>query len=151
MKADLLVISELEWQLFGTFTFKRECPSEIAFKMWMGWVRLSAKFSAVHFRKVLWALRCERGEIGGRFHFHALIGGYPTWCLNRSFNFACMHAWSEQGGGHSRIWRYNPSLDGVGYILKHLRDFTSKHQRNGVGLKDRNAGECYEATKLGNT
>jgi hypothetical protein len=119
MKPELDSIAQVEWQWFCTLTFKSEHVAEtVKVKMYFSWLRSIADKLSVHFKKVLWVLRMEHGELTGRFHFHALIGGLPEHTWNRSTAFMMMHTWENLGGGIARCYRFNPALDGVGYILK---------------------------------
>jgi len=76
---EINVMAVIEWQFFGTLTFKSERLSpERRLKMWFALNRTLASWYHIHFTKLLWVLRIEQGEATGRTHFHCLIGGLPS-------------------------------------------------------------------------
>jgi len=86
---DIHVLEPSNWQLFGSFTFKSErIPERIRLCMWFKLIRGVCKWHGINFHRLLWALRQEPGEIGGRTHFHALIGGLPPHAVTDLF---CHH------------------------------------------------------------
>ncbi len=114
-------IARIPWQLFGTLTFKSErLPERVRLTMWFAFLRLVGKRLGVKFPRLLWCLRQEAGEIGGRRHFHCLLAGLPRTALCPSLNFELMAAWQKLGGGWARVSLYRHDLDGVGYALKGL-------------------------------
>ena len=69
-------MSRVDWQFFGTLTFKKErVPTAVRIKLWFALARALAKWYGVYFPNLLWVLRAEQGEVTGRTHFHCLIGG----------------------------------------------------------------------------
>ncbi len=117
---ELHILTRTPWALFGTLTFLREViPTGQRLKMWFAFVRQAARAGAVAFPEVLWCLRMESGEQFGRRHFHFLIAGLPT---HTGFRFMVMHKWESIGGGMARIRRFDPTLNGVGYVVKCLTD-----------------------------
>jgi len=68
----------------------------------------------------LWCSRREAGEIGGRVHFHIIIGGLAGKRVHPGCCFQLMRLWESIGGGMARIRVFNPALDGLGYVLKGL-------------------------------
>lgn len=89
-------------------------------------------------------LRRENGEATGRYHYHALIAGLPAHVITKPTCFATMKLWERVGGGMARVTQYDPSLDGVDYILKNGEQAISS-------LASRKAGDYYELTKFGGT
>src|SRR5436309_894314 len=73
----------INWQLFSTLTFESIVSEPIRIKMAFAWLRVLASNFRIHFHTLLWCLRQERGEIGGRLHFHSLIANLP---VNRLVN-----------------------------------------------------------------
>jgi len=147
-------LERIGWQLFGTLTFKSErLPERVRLAMWFALARQTGKRLAVKFPRLLWCLRQEEGEIGGRRHFHCLLAGLPTAQLCPSLNFELMALWQSLGGGWARVMRYRDDLDGVGYVLKGLgyasqseqnyemRKFGSESQHNTRAA--RSAGYCH--------
>jgi hypothetical protein len=119
----------IQWQLFGTLTFKSErLPERVRLAMWFAFVRQVGKRLSVKFPRLLWCLRQEAGEIGGRRHFHCLMAELPQECLCPALNFELMALWQKLGGGWARVVRYRNDLDGVGYVLKGLGYATQNEQ-----------------------
>ncbi len=114
-------IGRIGWQLFGTLTFKSErLPERVRLAMWFAYARQTGKRLGVKFHRLLWCLRQEQGEIGGRRHFHYLMAELPHEQLCPALNFELMALWQSLGGGWARVARYRNDLDGVGYVLKGL-------------------------------
>ena len=147
-------LTRIGWQLFGTLTFKSErLPERVRLAMWFAFARQTGKRLSVKFPRLLWCLRQEQGEIGGRRHFHCLMAGLPPAQLCPSLNFELMALWQKLGGGWARVMRYRDDLDGVGYVLKGLgyasqseqhyemRKFGSESQHNTRAA--RSAGYCH--------
>lgn len=105
-------------------------------------LRMLAHNSGLHFKQLLWVVREERGEQFGRRHYHALIAGLPSHWKTQGH---CNHVeslWRQMGGGHPRVSVYNPTLDGVDYILKRGEEMART-------LATRHAGDYHEFTKFG--
>jgi hypothetical protein len=139
MNPEIFTLSQIEWQLFATLTFKSEKLSDaVRMKMFFTLMRKQAKHFGVHFKKTIWCLRSERGEATGRLHLHALIAGFPEHAMTTATCFSFMRIWESLGGGMARVTLYSPLLDGVGYVLKGC---AAEYQRAG--------GDYYEAKKFG--
>jgi hypothetical protein len=108
--------------------------------MFVALVRTQARSFGVHFSRILWCLRRERGESTGRLHQHAVIAGLHPYAGARNC-LALMSQWESLGGGIARVSVYNSSLDGLDYILK------------GSGLTEskatRWAGDYHALSKFG--
>jgi len=118
---EIHTLSTVDWQFFGSLTFRSERHSErVRLAMWFALARRLAKWNRVHFLNLLWCLRMEKGEIGGRKHFHCLISGLPEGSVNVATCFSIMRQWERFGGGMARVRIYNPALHGGEYILKCL-------------------------------
>lgn len=140
---ELLGLSQVDWQLFCTFTFKSVKVSErVRLSMFFALLRTQAKHFHVHFRQLVWALRREAGESTGRLHYHALIAGLPPSGRNVPTCFATMRLWERFGGGWAKVTVYNPTLDGVDYILKRGDELAGP-------LATRYAGDYHETQKFG--
>lgn len=143
------VMSKVEWQFFGTLTFKKErMPTASRFTLWFALARTLAKWYGVYFPNLLWVLRTEQGEVTGRTHFHCLIGGLPgtavrdakvirradgTWDVNNPTCHALEAKWGSLGLHErdpqkriSRFSLYAARLNGAGYICKCLGVETSR-------------------------
>lgn len=69
-----LLLSSVPWNLFGTLTVRGEDVSqarlELNVERWLRWV---AHISGCKFRRLVYVVRYERGELGKRLHCHILI------------------------------------------------------------------------------
>jgi len=127
MKAEspeVYLLSQIPWQFFVTLTFDdrktgriQELAEKRRLAMVFAWLREGASWFGLHFNRVLWVWRLEAGEVGGRLHYHALIGGYPTNAVQRTTCFSLKNAWERLGGGYARVRVYSRTLDGVDYVL----------------------------------
>jgi len=141
---ELLSLSRIEWQFFCTLTFARvQIPESVRLSMFFALLRKQADNSGVGFKKLLWCLRRERGEIGGRLHYHAVIAGFPGWFVNWETTERTAQIWRKVGGGHSKITVFSSSLDGLDYILK-PEGMTGS-------TASRIAGDYHEMTKFGHS
>lgn len=135
---EVWTLALIDWQFYGTLTFKQaRLPERIRDSMWNAMIRKTAKAFGIHPKKMLTALSPENGEIGGRFHYHYLLAGLPRQGINIASCFAQMSHWEQMGGGMARVYLFDPSLNGIGYITKCL------------GEKSDVAGLCYETAKMG--
>lgn len=142
---EIHVIGRIEWQIFGTLTFKKaNHPEAERRKMWFAEVRSLAKWYHVYFPDLLWVLRIEQGESTGRTHYHCLIGGLPeaavsggkrflredgTWDRGNRTTHALEAKWARMGLNPadkkdriSRFSLYDARPNGVSYIAKCLGD-----------------------------
>jgi hypothetical protein len=137
------IMSRINWQIFGTLTFKREHVRESErLCMWYAEVRILAKWHHVYFPNLLWALRTEQGEATGRTHLHCLIGGLPetavtggttfqradgSWDVGNRTTHALEAKWARMGvhpadkqDRISRFSLYDTRLNGASYVIKCL-------------------------------
>jgi hypothetical protein len=136
---ELLVLSKIDWQLFATLTFKSErLPERIRLSLFFALVREFCAEFDLKFRYLLWCLRQERGEVGGRRHFHFLVAGVRGALVNPTTCFWLMDKWEKLGGGMARIHVFDSRLNAGSYILKRC-GFSS----NAVSL-----GDAYESAKF---
>ncbi len=138
---ELHSLSRVEWQFFCTLTFRSEnLTDRVRLSMFFSWLRTSAELSGVHFKRLLWCLRREKGEGTGRLHYHVVIAGLPSSYCNRITCFALMAKWEKLGGGMARITQYVGTLDGIDYILKGAESGSQAA---------RWAGDYHELSKFG--
>jgi hypothetical protein len=85
-------LQRVHWQFFGSLTFKSaKLPERVRVTMFFALVRCLCRWHKVPFRKCVWVLRQESGEISGRLHFHFLIAGltpspkWPSLLFRKSF------------------------------------------------------------------
>ena len=140
---EIHVMSCVDWQIFGTLTFKKQRLSEARrLKMWFAEVRTLGRWWHVYFPELLWVLRIEQGERTGRTHFHCLIGGLPqaavsngrsfqrkdgSWDVGNRTTHALEAKWARMGLNSrdkrdriSRFSLYDSRLNGGAYLAKCL-------------------------------
>ena len=134
---DVYILSQVRWQFFGTLTFKSErLPERVRLAMYFALMRRIASKFRVHFRRLPWCLRQERGELFGRRHFHYLLTGLPRMNVTQTTCFYMMATWERLGGGMARVRRFDHRLSGVDYVAGCL---------NGSTLGE----DGYESAKFG--
>ena len=134
---DIHKLRLIDWQFFGTLTFKSErLPERVRLSAYFALMRTVAKQFRVFFPHLLWCLRQEDGESTGRRHFHYLLAGLPRQVVKIATCFYQMSTWEQVGGGMARVHRFDPRLNGAGYILKCLGETAD-------------AGDLYESAKFG--
>lgn len=94
-------LSLINWQLFGTATWRSSCLGSVAsrerdlwgfLKDWTCWRSLTT-FSRLHI-----VVRWERGEVGDRPHAHFLISGLESRFVNVGSCFQANAQWKERAG-----------------------------------------------------
>jgi hypothetical protein len=144
-------LRDCPWQVFGTFTFKTPLPvnreAEVLVRNTM---RKACRMAHVHFESAWFLTRGELGELNGRFHYHMLIGNFPPFAGTSNFCLDLKGYWSRLRlnvgsfagiqGDIGQVWPYEPTLDGVRYVMKGVERYEF-------------AGEAraYELTKFGLT
>ena len=134
---DIDKLRRIDWQFFGSLSFKSErLPERVRLSVYFATMREVAKQFRVFFPNLLWCLRQEDGESTGRRHFHYLLAGLPRQVVNTASRFFQMATWEQVGGGMARVHRFDPRLNGAGYILKCLGETAD-------------GGDSYESAKFG--
>lgn len=121
-------LERLNWQVFATLTFSSESRSENERKRsscLFAWLRYAASKTGVHFARLLWVVRLERGEHGARIHFHVVMGGMPG-NVGDGLRFALKHFWEggldknnmPQRWGFADVRRWDKGRRALDYILK---------------------------------
>jgi len=134
---ETFLLARVPWQLFVTLTWAGRKSESMRHRILFAWLRKLAEWNGIHFHRVLWLLREERGEVAGREHFHILIGGLPERALKLGLLHSIKNQWKKEGGGWARVSPYTHGLAGVQYVLKGDSE-TSSH-----------GGSHYEALKFG--
>lgn len=142
-------IAGAPWQVFAHFTFKNPLPVEReAGVLLRNTQRKACRLAHVHFESAWFLSRGEFGELGGRFHYHMLIGNFPPFAGTSGFCMDLKNYWSRLRlnvgsfagvqGDICQVWPYDLTLDGVGYVMKGIERYEF-------------AGEArsYELTKFG--
>lgn len=135
-------LSRIRWQFFCTFTFDskqlRKVAGSVQRKICFATLREIARFGGVHFGKLLWLVRLEAGEISANLHHHALVAGLPPHCASEWCCLNMMNIAENRGYGISRVRLYDPTLDGVAYCMKGVRESVHRY-----------GGNHYELSKFG--
>jgi len=144
-------ITGAPWQVFAHYTFKNPTPVEReAGVLLRNSQRKACRLAHVHFESAWFLSRGEFGELGGRFHYHMLIGNFPSYAGTSGFCLDLKNYWSglrlDVGsfagvqGDICQVWPYDAALDGVRYVMKGVERYEfSGEARN------------YEMTKFGLT
>ncbi len=115
-------LQRVHWQFFGTLSFKSaRLPERVRVSMFFALVRSVCRWHKVPFRKCVWALRQEPGEIGGRLHFHFLLKGLPLYAVQDATSMSIKAQWERLGGGMARVRKYDSRKQGLEYTLKCLK------------------------------
>jgi len=141
--ADAVALAKYRnWKVFGTGTWSSPVvPSALTqSKTLLGFFYQVAKLARVPFPRLVWAARHELGEVGGREHYHWLIGA-DNWTPTPSDMFRLNSIWNGmRKAGFSRNHIFNPELNGIGYFVKGV---SSSASVGSVG------GDFYESGKFG--
>ena len=114
-------LARIDWDVFGTLTFRSVPSLKVSYGRAWSFFGLVSKAVQRPYSGLLIALREERGEIGGRFHFHFLLGG--TGSRNRvTLSHQCEKLWAKVHGqgAIARCRQYDAALRGVPYVTKCL-------------------------------
>ena len=115
-------LQRVGWQFFGSLTFKSaRLPERVRLAMFFALVRRVCRWFKVPFRRCVWALRQEPGEIGGRLHFHFPIAGLPPDAVQEATSMSMKAQWERLGGGMARVRKYDSRKQGLEYTLKCLK------------------------------
>ena len=117
-KPDIEVLRRIRWQWFATLTFKRETTHAVQDSMLFAFLRETARKYGLHFKKLLWVRRRERGETFGREHLHLLIGGVLQRKVTRWSCFHLTDLWEGLGGGMARVALFDARLNAGDYLTK---------------------------------
>ena len=118
-------LARLRWDVFGTLTFRSVPSTKKAFGQAWAHMHHAAELSGRPYSELLIALRPELGELGGRFHFHYLLGG--TFVRNEiTLAHQLEYHWQGPcgGGAIAKCRAYDHSRAGVGYVTKCLSEGT---------------------------
>ncbi len=117
-RAEIHILETVDWQFFGTFTFKSErLPERVRLALWFALLRTTSMWFRLYFPDLPWVLRQEKGEIADRKHFHGLIGGFPQHAVTPATCMSIKAQWEKLGGGMARVRVYDSARHGENYIL----------------------------------
>jgi hypothetical protein len=119
-------LGRIDWDLFGTLTFRSVPSIKRAHCRAFAFLRQTAVRVRRPFPELLWVLRSELGETNGRFHFHFLLGGSQTRNVI-TLSHQLEHSWGGRVGRNSiaKIRPYDRSRSGAAYVTKCLTEGTS--------------------------
>jgi len=138
---DIHILNRINWQFFGTLTFKKERMSDKhRLSMFTALIDEYGRSVGVPFRFLPWYLRGEKGEMTARRHYHYLLSGVPDTYVGTISCFAQMKIWESLGGGMARVRVFDSRLNAAGYILK----VSGLDETTALGA------ENYESAKFGN-
>ena len=81
--------------------------------------REAAHVAGVHFKKSMWCLRYETGEMTGRDHYHCLLSVLGSEWVGIATCFYLMDFWEKKlRCGHARVRVFAPALGGAAYTCK---------------------------------
>ncbi len=140
------------WQLFATNTFITLPRKKDVACLRFAFLRKACRMSHTHFRRLQWISRGEFGDITQRFHEHILISGLKPFASSKDFALDLKNCWGELlnkrqnsdgtvQAAISRVYPYEPSLNGVGYVMKGIERYqhlgeAQVHEVSKFGLTD---------------
>lgn len=134
-----LIVRFPAWEFFGTLTFAGRVPPQRKARAFAtNYFFRVAKCVGVGFSSLVWVLREEVGEMGGRRHFHFLLAGSRL-PLTLAGCAILKRVWERvgRGRGFADVKVYDRALNGAGYVTKCL---------SGVATP---GGASYEVRKFG--
>jgi len=112
------VLTRINWEVFGHLTLKSRIARPLLFSYVWRLVRHTADTTGRPCRELLTAVRYERGEIGGRPHFHVLVGGTKAPNLT-TLCFQMVAEWKRLTGGARVMFDvYRPCGSAELYLTK---------------------------------
>jgi hypothetical protein len=111
------VLARLRWDLFGTLTFRASPRPRSAMGLVWRHMGHAARLCGQSYSRLLMAVREERGGLGGRLHFHYLLGGTFHANLN---TLAARLTWDWRTHGFASIRSFDNAQRGVAYVTKCL-------------------------------
>ena len=133
---EVYALRQLPWQLFVTLTFPARVPTELRkHTIVLAWLRDVVRTEAgLHFNRLLWVSRFEIGR-GGQGHFHLIIARLSAHAIKAQSREAFAAMWAARTRGRAEVAAYDPTRDGVGYMLKNELGVAAprrtKHLRRG--------------------
>jgi len=109
-------LARLRWDLFGTLTFRQSPRPRSAMGLVWRHMGQAARFGGQSYSRMLIAIREERGGVGGRLHYHYLLGGLQGNLMTLAKRLE--HDWRFTGFGEIRP--FDNAQQGVAYLVKTL-------------------------------
>ena len=109
---DSWMLGRIEWDVFGTLTWREVPPRSVMQKCVTEFIRRVAK--QVYKKSpldIMWAIRYEEGEKTQRPHYHILIGAYKDGPTNKhTIANQCKHIWENDVKKRLKSNAYRPCV-----------------------------------------
>lgn len=127
MKAEILHLSRIQWHYFITLTHRGEIPSDARLqRMLNGYFAEAGRIVGVRNDRLLYAVRREAGERGGRLHEHALLAADRGHSPTPQHCYRLRHVWSDViKAGMADVRIFAGGLDSIGYLTKGADSYES--------------------------
>jgi len=112
----IVQLARLKWDLFGTLTFRQAPRPRSALGLVWRHMGHAARFGGQSYSRLLIAIREERGGVGGRLHFHYLLGGLQGNLMTLAKRLE--HDW--RFAGFAEVRPFDNAQQGVSYVVKTL-------------------------------
>ena len=106
-------LGDYRWEWFCTLTLREGIGRKAAIRKLKFWIE---ELEEREGGKITWFRVAERGEEGGHFHFHVIVGGV------RRTPIAIAECLWERWAGSADIDEYDYERNGIGYMLKQLEE-----------------------------
>jgi hypothetical protein len=118
--AEAYYLFSFSWHVFGHLTFAQvEISRRKRLSMLYAAIRSTFAAHDLKFEAAIWVWCEEIGKFRKAVpHIHFLIAAIPTHIDLEQFCHRLATEWRRVGGGLHKITRYNPVLDGAGYVAK---------------------------------
>jgi hypothetical protein len=131
-RAEAYHLFRFTWQIFGHVTFAQlEISRHKRLSMVFATIASTFGGHGLEFKKAVW-VRCEElGKLGRAVpHIHFLIAAIPRHIDVGKFCQRMRAEWRRVGGGLHKITRYDPHLEGAGYLAKCAGGFNGSTREN---------------------
>lgn len=121
-----ILLNRIEWDFFVTLThapadrrYKDSVPSRRRQEQrFFSWVNAIVRMLKIHPNSMRWVRRLEKGGIGGRDHFHALVNFHKRQFVNKTTKATLAKQWSDcLGYGWANV-RLCKTMGAQAYITK---------------------------------
>jgi hypothetical protein len=112
-------LANIQWEVFATLTFRTLSTERRRWQLAWSHLQDLARSLEVPYGELLIALRSEHGELGGRPHFHYLLGGTGA-KSSLSLAFFLRYDWRCRVNSGAVVRPYERRLAGADYVEKCL-------------------------------
>lgn len=117
-QTNLFLLNQIEWQVWGTLTFKRNLQEECRVSMFHACLRDIAYYTHLHRRKLIWVLKQEFGKKFDRVHFHFFLAGLPAQRVMPTLCRFVAKSWASHGGGSTDVQIHSTDRNARDYCSK---------------------------------